>query len=73
MNTVTVVSLNQIRAVLDTETTNAHAQVMAILEKPLLQEALIKTRGNQTKAAELLGMNRSTLRQRLKIHDLLKV
>ena len=66
----TVVSIDQIRAVLDSNTTNAHAEVMAILDKPLLQEALMKTRGNQTKAAELLGLNRGTLRQRLKTHNL---
>lgn len=72
MSTVTVVSLNQIRAALDSDTTNAHAQVMAILEKPLLQEALIKTRGNQTLAAQLLGLNRGTLRSKLKNYDLMK-
>ena len=42
MNTSTVVSLDQIRAVLESNTTNAHAEVMALLEKPLLAETLIK-------------------------------
>ena len=37
-----VVSLDQIRAVLESNTTNAHAEVMALLEKPLLAETLIK-------------------------------
>ncbi|RTY07408.1 protein ninH [Acinetobacter baumannii] len=72
MTTTTVVSLDQIRAALESKTTNAHAEVMALLEKPLLEETLIKTRGNQTKAAELLGLNRGTLRQRLKAHNILK-
>lgn len=72
MITSTVVSLDQIRAVLDSETTNAHAEVMAILEKVLFQETLIKTRGNQTKAAEILGLNRTTFRKRLRIHNILK-
>ncbi|AUT34491.1 protein ninH [Acinetobacter pittii] len=72
MTTTTVVSLDQIRAALESNTTNAHAEVMALLEKPLLEETLIKTRGNQTKAAELLGLNRGTLRQRLKAHNILK-
>ncbi len=67
-----VVSLDQIRAVLESNTINAHAEVMALLEKPLLAETLIKTHGNQTKAAELLGLNRGTLRQRLKAHNILK-
>lgn len=72
MITSTVVSIDQIRAVLESDTTNAHAEVMALLEKPLLAETLIKTRGNQTKAAEILGLNRGTLRQRLKAHNILK-
>lgn len=72
MTTTTVVSLDQIRAALESNTTKAHAEVMALLEKPLLEETLIKTRGNQTKAAELLGLNRGTLRQRLKAHNILK-
>ncbi|ARG17609.1 MULTISPECIES: helix-turn-helix domain-containing protein [Acinetobacter] len=72
MSTSTVVSIDQIRAVLESNTTNAHAEVMALLEKPLLAETLIKTRGNQTKAAEILGLNRGTLRQRLKAHNILK-
>ena len=36
-----VVSLDQIRAVLESNTTNAHAEVI-LLEKPLLAETLIK-------------------------------
>ncbi len=68
----TVVSIDQIRAVLDSNTANAHAEVMAILEKPLLQEALIKTSGNQTRAAAILGLNRGTLRKKLKAHGLMK-
>lgn len=72
MITSTVVSIDQIRAVLESNTTNAHAEVMALLEKPLLAETLIKTRGNQTKAAEILGLNRGTLRQRLRYHNILK-
>lgn len=38
------------------------------LERPLILEALCATRGNQMKAAELLGLNRNTLRK--KIRDL---
>ena len=40
--------------------------IMALAEKPLLQEALRLTRGNQIRAAALLGLNRNTLRARLR-------
>ena len=45
--------------------------VMALLERPLLQFALNLTRGNQIRAARLLGINRNTLRKRLKLFGLL--
>ena len=34
-------------------------------EKRLLREALIKARGNRTKAAELMGVSRRTLHRKL--------
>lgn len=42
--------------------------VMASVEKPLLEVILNHTRGNQTKAAALLGLNRNTLRKKMKAH-----
>jgi two-component system nitrogen regulation response regulator GlnG len=36
------------------------------VEYPLLSAALAATRGNQIRAAELLGLNRNTLRSRIK-------
>lgn len=36
------------------------------LEAPLLEEVMTYTRGNQTRAAILLGINRGTLRKKLK-------
>ena len=43
-------------------------RILREVEYPLLSVALAATRGNQIKAAELLGVNRNTLRK--KIRDL---
>jgi two-component system nitrogen regulation response regulator GlnG len=38
---------------------------LAAFEKPLFEHALRRTGGNQLRAAQLLGINRNTLRKRL--------
>jgi two-component system nitrogen regulation response regulator GlnG len=43
-------------------------RVIAEVERPLIQLTLVATRGNQIKAAAMLGLNRNTLRK--KIRDL---
>jgi two-component system nitrogen regulation response regulator GlnG len=43
-------------------------RVLAEVERPLIQMTLVATRGNQIKAAAMLGLNRNTLRK--KIRDL---
>ena len=40
-------------------------RVLAEIERPLLQLTLAATRGNQVRAAEVLGLNRNTLRKRI--------
>ena len=42
-----------------------HERLIAALERPLLRAALAASGGAQLRAAELLGMNRNTLRKRL--------
>ncbi len=39
---------------------------LAAVEAPLISAAMDRTKGNQLKAAELLGMNRNTLRERMR-------
>jgi two-component system nitrogen regulation response regulator GlnG len=41
-------------------------KIIAEIEPPLLRATLAATRGNQIKAAELLGLNRNTLRSKLR-------
>ncbi|MDQ8700406.1 nitrogen regulation protein NR(I) [Hyphomicrobium sp. LHD-15] len=45
-------------------------RVIRQVEHPLLSAALTATRGNQIRAAELLGLNRNTLRSRIKALDI---
>ncbi len=45
-------------------------RVLAEVERPLLRLALSATRGNQIKAAAMLGLNRNTLRKKLRELDL---
>ncbi|TMQ31452.1 MAG: hypothetical protein E6K65_01285 [Nitrospirae bacterium] len=47
---------------------NLHPMLINAIERPLITRALQETKGNQIQAAELLGLNRNTLRK--KMHDL---
>jgi two-component system nitrogen regulation response regulator GlnG len=47
---------------------DVYDQVIAEVERPLIAMTLAATRGNQIKAAAMLGLNRNTLRK--KIRDL---
>ena len=50
------------------ETGDIHTMVLEQVERPLIRLILEKTRWNQVKAADILGINRNTLRK--KIHEL---
>lgn len=52
-------------------TTDFYQLVLAEVEAPLLREIMAYTRNNQTRASLMLGLNRGTLRKKLKQYDLL--
>ena len=49
---------------------SVYDMVISEAEQPLLRVVLKHTRGNQTRAAEILGINRGTLRKKLNLYNL---
>ena len=47
------------------EATNLHAMVIGEVEKPLIETVLDQCGHNQSKAAQVLGLSRSTLRKKM--------
>lgn len=54
----------------DQQPSNLYDLVLREVEPPLLEIVMQRTRGNQTKAADLLGINRGTLRKKLRRYGL---
>ena len=52
-------------------TTDFYDMVLSQIEEPLLEEIMAHTRNNQTKASIMLGLNRGTLRKKLKRYNLI--
>ena len=44
--------------------------VLQCVEKPMLEYVLRRASGNQSKAAEILGLNRNTLRKKLQQYNI---
>jgi Fis family transcriptional regulator, factor for inversion stimulation protein len=64
-------SLNRYFKDLDGETpSEVYGMVLSAMEKPLLTYILDRAEGNQTRAAEILGINRNTLRKKMREHGL---
>ncbi len=60
-----------VREAANAESGRLYRTVMTRIELPLLRQALELSGGNQLKAARLLGINRNTLRKRLRLLGLL--
>jgi Fis family transcriptional regulator, factor for inversion stimulation protein len=52
------------------EPSEIYDMVLNAVEKPLLVYILDRAEGNQTRAAEILGINRNTLRKKLREHGI---
>jgi Fis family transcriptional regulator len=49
---------------------NLHSFFINEVEKPFLKEVMQQVDGNQSKAADILGINRNTLRKKLNCYGL---
>jgi Fis family transcriptional regulator, factor for inversion stimulation protein len=50
---------------------NIYDMVVNAVEKPMLEVVMTRADSNQSQAAEMLGINRNTLRKKLQQHGLL--
>lgn len=65
-------TLNRYFRDLDGEVPHAvYDMVLRSVERPMLEVVMRQTNGNQTAAADILGINRNTLRRKLSEYDLL--
>ncbi len=50
---------------------NVYEMVVLTVEKPILEAVMVRAGGNQSHAADMLGINRNTLRKKLQQHGLI--
>jgi Fis family transcriptional regulator len=53
------------------QASNIYNMVVLTVEKPILEVVMLRADGNQSHAAQMLGINRNTLRKKLQEHGLL--
>ena len=54
------------------EPTAMYEMILRVVERPLFEVVMKEAGGNQSRAAERLGINRNTLRRKLVEHKLIK-
>jgi len=59
-----------VRRLREYASTNLYDLMIGLVEKPLLRAVLRETGGNQVRAAQILGINRNTLRKKLTEHGI---
>ncbi len=52
------------------EPVNLHSMVISEVERPLLELVMEQAQSNQSRAAKMLGINRNTLRKKLRSYGL---
>lgn len=54
----------------DEGVTDLYSVVLSEIEKPLIELALLKFRGNQVRTAQMLGINRNTLKKKMHLYKI---
>ena len=49
---------------------HVYNMVITCVEKPLIESVLHRVHGNQSHAAAMLGINRNTLRKKMRVHGI---
>jgi len=62
--------LECVRGLRERASANLYDLIIGLVEKPLLRAVLRETAGNQVRAAQILGINRNTLRKKLTEHGI---
>jgi len=62
--------LECVRGLREHASANLYDLMIGLIEKPLLRAVLRETGGNQVRAAQILGINRNTLRKKLTEHEI---
>ena len=55
----------------DATPVNLYDMVIDLVERPILEIVMARAHGNQSQAAQMLGMTRNTLRKKLVAHKML--